>query len=119
MGKYCDKYKRGTIDMLILKLLSEEDLYGYEMATLLNSISNHEITLNAGNMYPALYRLEDKGYITKRKEKAGKRIELIYYHITEAGLNELQIMHKDFQTFVSIVEDVFDYQKESKAKYTS
>ena len=105
--------------MLILKLLSEEDLYGYEMATILNSISNHEITLNAGNMYPALYRLEDKGFITKRREKAGKRIELIYYHITEAGLNELQVMHKDFQTFVSIFEDVFDYQKESKAKYTS
>ncbi len=119
MGKYCDKYKRGTIDMLILKLLSEEDLYGYEMATILNSISNHEITLNAGNMYPALYRLEDKGFITKRREKVGKRIELIYYHITETGLNELQTMHEDFETFVSIVKDIFDYKKELKVKYTS
>ena len=105
--------------MLILKLLSEEDLYGYEMATILNSISNHEIALNAGNMYPALYRLEDKGFITKRREKAGKRIELIYYHITETGLNELQTMHEDFETFVSIVKDIFDYKKELKVKYTS
>lgn len=70
MGKYCDKYKRGTIEMLILKLLSEEDLYGYEMATLLNTISNHEITFNAGNMYPALYRLEEKALLPNEKKKS-------------------------------------------------
>ena len=78
--------------MLILKLLSEEDLYGYEMATLLNTISNHEITFNAGNMYPALYRLEEKGFITKRKEKVGKRVEFIYYHITDSGLSPFSVV---------------------------
>ena len=119
MGDYCEKYKRGTIEMLILKLLSEEDLYGYEMATILNSISNYKITFNAGNMYPALYRLEEKGLITKRKEKAGKRVELIYYHITESGLTELQLMYNDYKTFCSIVGKIFSFTKEEKQKSTS
>ena len=105
--------------MLILKLLSEEDLYGYEMATLLNTISNHEITFNAGNMYPALYRLEEKGFITKRKEKVGKRVEFIYYHITDSGLSELQAMYEDYQKFISIVQDIFTYKKGEKEKYIS
>ena len=58
MPKYCEKFKKGSLEMLFLKLLSEGDFYGYELAKLFNHLSNNVITLSAGNMYPALYRLE-------------------------------------------------------------
>ena len=92
MGKYCEKFKKGYLDMLLLQLLSEGDLYGYEMAQLFNTLSDNIITLTAGNMYPALYRLEDKGFISKRKELVGRRMEVVYYHLTELGEAELQEM---------------------------
>lgn len=59
MPKYCEKFKKGSLEMLFLKLLSEGDFYGYELAKLFNHLSNNVITLSAGNMSPALYRLKD------------------------------------------------------------
>ena len=61
--------------MLFLKLLSENDMYGYELADMIHQLSNNLIVINAGNMYPNLYKLEEKGFITSYEKTVGKRIK--------------------------------------------
>ena len=101
-----------------------------QMRTLSYLISNadHEINprdleqyfrISKPTVAGILKRLEEKGFITKRKEKVGKRVEFIYYHITDSGLSELQTMYEDYQKFISIVQDIFAYKKGEKEKYIS
>ena len=54
----------GSMTMLILKLLSEKDMYGYEMIDTLRQKSQNVFELKAGTLYPLLHSLEDKGFLT-------------------------------------------------------
>ena len=63
----------GSMTMLILKLLSEKDMYGYEMIDTLRQKSQNVFELKAGTLYPLLHSLEDKGFLTVyEQEAAGK-----------------------------------------------
>lgn len=98
--------------MLFLKLLSEGDFYGYELAKLFNHLSNNVITLSAGNMYPALYRLEEKGLITSYEKNVGKRMKRVYYHLTNEGKIELQEMLEDYKRVVNATNAILSFEKE-------
>ena len=63
MGSSKDNFKKGAVEMLLLTMLCEEDMYGYQMAQLVKRRSKGEITIPEGSMYPTLYRLMSKGYI--------------------------------------------------------
>ena len=54
----------GSTTMLLLKLLSEKDMYGYEMIETLQKRSQNVFVLKAGTLYPLLHSLEEKGYLT-------------------------------------------------------
>lgn len=113
MSKYCEKFKKGSLEMLFLKLLSEGDFYGYELAKLFNHLSNNVITLSAGNMYPALYRLEEKGLISSYEKSVGKRMKRVYYHLTEEGRAELQEMLEDYESVVTATNAILSFRKDS------
>ena len=66
--------KKATIEMLLLKLLSEEDMYGYQMSSELKKRSNGSYTILEGSMYPILYRLTDQKYISFFEKKKGGHI---------------------------------------------
>jgi PadR family transcriptional regulator PadR len=83
---------RGSVEMLILHILQGGDCYGYLLTQLIKKHSEGLISVPAGSLYPSLYRLEDKGYISEEKRQVGKRLVRTYYHIEESGkayLNEL------------------------------
>lgn len=64
----------GSMTMLILKLLSEKDMYGYEMIDTLRQKSQNVFELKAGTLYPLLHGLEEKGLLTVyEQEYAGRR----------------------------------------------
>ena len=109
MGKYYNTFKKGTLEMLFLKLLSEKDLYGYELASLVHQLSNNVIVINAGNMYPALYKLQEKGYISNYEKVVGKRMRRVYYHITEEGKKELQEMMEDYRSITEVNNVILSY----------
>lgn len=74
----------GSMTMLILKLLSEKDMYGYEMIDTLRKRSQNVFELKAGTLYPLLHGLEEKGILTfYEKEHTGKVRK--YYSITKQG----------------------------------
>lgn len=116
MGKYCEKFKKGSLELLLLKLLSGKDLYGYEIVQLFNEISNNVITISPGNMYPTLYKLEDKGFITSYKKLVGKRMERIYYHLTDIGRQELEEMLSDYQSVITATANILNYKYDVNQK---
>ncbi len=88
--------KRGTVELLLLTLLHEQDMYGYQLSQELCSRSNGLYTLQESSMYPTLYRLVEKGMITDRQEKVGKRRLRVYYHLEETGRDYLAALRKEY-----------------------
>lgn len=76
---------KGSIEILLLSLLAEDDCYGYEMTKKLRVLSDDAYHMNEGTLYPALKRLENKGSVTSywSQESDGGRRK--YYSITETG----------------------------------
>ena len=64
-----DTFKKGSVELLVLALLQESNLYGYQISQLVKERSGNILTIPEGSMYPTLYRLEDKGYISGEKRK--------------------------------------------------
>ncbi len=57
-----DNFKKGSVEMLLLSLLAEQDLYGYQMTQLITERGGGYIKVPEGSMYPTLYKLEDRKY---------------------------------------------------------
>lgn len=83
--KYQDGFKKGSLDLLILTILSKKDCYGYEICQLLKEHSQRIISVPEGSLYPALYKLEARGFVSQKKKLVGRRRERIYYHLEKAG----------------------------------
>ena len=95
----------GNTDMLILKLLEKQDMYGYQMIEELAKQSDHTFELKAGTLYPLLHGLEGKGLLkVYEQEYVGKTRK--YYSITKEGrtlLNAKQAEWKEYQSAVANV----------------
>ena len=98
MARGRSSFKMGTVEMLILFLLNQDDLYGYELTTLIKDLSGGDYVLAEGSLYPILYRLLEKGHISDREEAVGKRRIRVYYHIEESGKSRLKDLLEDYQT---------------------
>jgi len=85
-----ENLKRGVTELVLLGLLAQRDMYGYEMSQELQTRSGGKFILQESSMYPALYRLEDKGYITVTKQQVGRRRTRMYYHLEPSGRDYLQ-----------------------------
>ena len=96
-----ENFKFGLIDIFILKLLSKESMYAYQIKQTIDSMSDNLIEMKEGSLYGPFYKLEKKGMITSNKVLVGKKRFRVYYEITETGkqfLNEalevFQIIYK-------------------------
>lgn len=78
--------------MLILKMLSSEDMYGYQMISEMNIRGKGLIDIKEGSLYGPLYRLIDKNYISENKVLVGKRRTRVYYHLEPLGVEYLNTM---------------------------
>lgn len=95
----------GSMTMLILRLLSDKDLYGYEMISVLRQKSQNVFELKAGTLYPLLHGLEEKGLLTVyEKEYSGKVRK--YYRITKEGKKLLKKKTDEWQEYSAAVANV-------------
>jgi len=80
---------RGTLDMLVLQTLAIESLHGYAIAQQIGRVSQDALSVEQGSLYPALERLQKKGWITAKwgASPTGRRAR--YYTITSAGRRQL------------------------------
>ena len=95
----------GSVTMLLLKLLSEKDMYGYEMISTLRERSQNVFELKAGSLYPLLHNLEGKNIvISYEKEVLGKTRK--YYSITKDGYALLAHKQTEWNEYIGAVSDV-------------
>lgn len=98
------------LEMLLLKVLSEGDAYGYQISQFIREYSEESITVAEGAMYPVLYRMVEKGYVSDYKKKVGKRMERVYYHIEADGEVVLQGLIDEYKKTVNGVLAVLGHE---------
>jgi transcriptional regulator len=103
--------KRSSASLLVLALLEDGPLHGYEIGKRIESRSSGEIAFNAASLYPLLYRLERKGWITGQwQQKSGERRRR-YYRITAEGRRTVAGERGLWQSFVSALDRVVNLKK--------
>ncbi|HEX4682142.1 MAG TPA: PadR family transcriptional regulator [Gemmatimonadaceae bacterium] len=100
---------QGTLDLLILKALALGPLHGWGVAKRIQQMSRDVLTVNQGSLYPALYRLENRGFIASEAGKSpeGRRITL--YRPTAAGRRMLAEKIGAWETFAAAVGHVISH----------
>ena len=96
----------GSTAMLLLKLLEEQDMYGYQMIETLARRSDHTFDLKAGTLYPLLHTLEERGDIEAYLEGEGSPRPRRYYRLTAAGRGRLVEKEQEWRQYVTAVEQV-------------
>ena len=82
---------QGTLDMLILKALSLGPLHGYGVIQRIRQLSEEMLQVEQGSLYPALYRIEQKGWVTSRWETSETGRQAKFYTLTAAGRKQLGV----------------------------
>ena len=82
---------QGTLDLLILQVVSLGPVHGYAIAQRLNQISKAALQVNQGSLYPALHRLEERGWLRAEWRATDSGREAKFYELTAAGRKRLQV----------------------------
>ena len=103
--------KRGTLDLVLLRLLADEPTYGYELIKRLRGRSGGSFQVKEGTLYPVLYRLEDAGLILPEwspPEAGARGMPRKVYRLTEIGRERLAELEAAWTSFKTAVDAVLD-----------
>jgi PadR family transcriptional regulator, regulatory protein PadR len=103
--------KRGTLEMILLRLLLEKPMYGYELITTLEQRGGEIFALKEGTLYPVLYRLEQAGLIFSRWETLERGVPRKYYALTDTGSESLHTMVADWLKFARLVTGLVEIEE--------
>ena len=95
----------GSMGMLILRLLSEKDMYGYEMIDTLKKRSENVFELKAGTLYPLLPGLEEKQFLNSYEQEVLGKVRK-YYQITPEGRKHLEQKKEEWKEYSKAVGNV-------------
>jgi transcriptional regulator len=90
---------QGTLDLIVLQLLQSEPTNGYDLTLRIQAVSKDVLNVNAGSLYPALYRLEERGLIRAEWESTEKGRKAKVYSLTTAGRKHLSDERDSWQRF--------------------
>ena len=96
----------GSTTLLILSLLSGEEMYGYQMITELSRRSDRTFELKEGTLYPILHALEAERLVTVREKEAETGRVRKYYRITKKGMKALEEKKEEWRLFTKKVNDM-------------
>jgi len=102
---------QGTLDMLILQILSLEPAHGYGIAQRLEQISRSVIQINQGSLYPALHRLEQKKWLKAEWKASETGRDARFYSLTSSGRKQLAAEKNDWARLAGAVKLIFDEGK--------
>lgn len=106
---YERQMKKGALDMLVLRLLMEEQKYGYQLIMELREKSGSIFCLKEGTLYPILYRLEEEGLVESRwSEAESRQLPRKYYLMTDKGQAVMREMYQSWQQIVRGVEQLME-----------
>lgn len=99
---------QGSLAMLILRLLEDKDMYGYEMIETLRKQSNYVFELKAGSLYPLLHSLEEKKLVTSCEDDSSGKTRK-YYHLTSEGKHILEEKKEEWKIYARAVGEVLSF----------
>src|SRR5437868_5176568 len=99
---------QGTLDMLILQTLSLGPTHGYAIAQRLEQISRSVVQVNQGSLYPALHRLEQKGWLRSEWKQSETGREAKFYSLTSSGRKQLRVEKDSWTRLTRAVQLIFD-----------
>jgi transcriptional regulator len=111
VGKQVDLLQ-GTLDMLILKAVSLGPLHGYGILLRIQQVSKDALQVPQGSLYPALYRLEHRGWIAAQWGESENKRKAKYYSLTAAGRKQLRSERQEWKRLAMAIADVLAAEPE-------
>lgn len=99
---------QGTLDLLVLQVLSAGEMHGWGIARRLSLVSQEALQLQEGTLYPALYRMEAKGWITSTWASSENNRRAKYYQLTKVGRRQLAAEKDSWDQLTAIVAQVLN-----------
>jgi PadR family transcriptional regulator PadR len=90
MGQEKAEFLKGTLDMLVLKIVAAGSIHGYAISQRIQQISNDFFQVPQGSLYPALHRLEERGWLTAEWKDTSTGREAKFYKLTRQGRKQLE-----------------------------
>ena len=97
---------QGTLDMLVLRILSRGDLHGWGITQKLEQLSKKALQVDEGSLYPSLYRMEDKGWIEAEWKLTEKGRRAKFYSLTRAGRRQLESEMESWDRMTTIIAQI-------------
>ena len=109
---YSKELTKGTLQPIILKLVSESDkMYGYEITQKVKEMTRGKIDISEGALYPILHRLEADGILDTEKVYIGKRVRK-YYKVTDSGKKAAATITAELNDFIETLSVIFNDKKQ-------
>lgn len=97
---------QGTLDLLVLRVLSGGEMHGWGIAQKLNLVSQDALQLQEGTLYPALYRMEAKNWIAAEWAQSENNRRAKYYRLTKTGRKQLEVEQASWDRLAAVVAAV-------------
>jgi PadR family transcriptional regulator, regulatory protein PadR len=97
---------QGTLDLLVLRVLKAGDMHGWGIAQRLSIVSKDALQLQEGTLYPALYRMEAKGWIESEWAPSENNRRAKYYRLTKVGRKQLDAQRESWDRLTAVIEQV-------------
>lgn len=97
---------QGTLDLLILRVLQQGPMHGWGVAQRIHLVSRDALTVNQGSLYPALHRLENRGWIHAEWGTSENNRRAKYYRLTAKGKRHLERVSREWKAFSLAVNRV-------------
>ena len=97
---------QGTLGMLVLRVLSRGELHGWGITVKLEQLSKSALQVDEGSLYPALYRMEEKGWIESEWKTTENNRRAKYYSLTRAGRKQLETEQEQWDRMTAIIAQV-------------
>lgn len=99
---------QGTLDLLILKSLELQPLHGWAISERLQQVSTNALQVGQGSLYPALHRLERRGWIKAKWGVSDNNRRARYYELTRTGRKQLELDTEEWRRLTVVVGQVLD-----------
>lgn len=97
---------QGTLDLLVLRVLNGGEMHGWGIAEKIEVLSKDVLSVGEGSLYPALYRMEEKGWIESSWGQSDNNRKAKFYRLTKAGKKQLSLELETWERLAVAVGDV-------------
>ena len=94
---------QGTLDLLILRVLSRGEMHGWGIADRIEQVSKSVLSVGEGSLYPALYRLQEQGWIESEWGTSDNNRKAKYYRLTKAGRKQLEVEQESWERLAGAI----------------